>query len=323
MTLLIVVPIVTGVLAIAVLSTLSERRHTASATISISDATAASLDPTSAAARIDDFSLALTGPTVANIVAEETGMSVAEVREGFAATRSGSGVLVDVEFVASHPEDAINGLELGVRSALVTMAEANLERSQLALVAAERHLGPAEEEMLAIEDRVGTSDLEVEYRERSSDILQLRNTIANAFNEPERTAALTELLEEKEAERDALGEELAAWQDAQRRFDSGVTAQLEAQRDVYAIEAARDRSANYQLRPIATIESDSVLGAVALPTVAAMLVAFGVVLVAAITSGRSDERRPPETSRSQPASQPDLRQGAPRPQRSPDSRAAG
>lgn len=292
--LLVSVPVLTGVLAVVALSAFSDRQHVAAATISIGDATAEALEPGLIGGRIDDFALALKGPSVANIVADATGLSVAEVRAGFSALRSGTGELVDVDF--RHPDSGIvlEALEVGVRTALVNLNEADLARAELRVRAARQQRDPVRVEARAIEERAGTSDLLVEYRSRSADILELRTTIAQSFGDPALSASLTALLEAKTAELDALGVEIAIWNEAQRRLESSNDELTRAERDLYVIEAARERAANYDLGAVANVEAESPLSSVALPTVAAMVGAFALVFLAAMSSNRDRARRPNE-----------------------------
>lgn len=292
--LLVSVPILTGVLAVVALSAFSDRQHVAAATISIGDATSEALEPGLIGGRIDDFALALRGPTVANTVADATGLSVAEVRAGFRALRSGTGELVDVDFRHSDPEVVLDALETGVRSALVNLNEADLARAELRVRAARQQRDPAQRETREIEQRAGTSDLLVEYRSRSADILELRTTIAQSFGDPALTASLTTLLEEKKAELDALGVEIALWNEAQRRLENSNDELTRAERDLFVVEAARDRAANYDLGAVANVESESPLSSVALPTLAAMVGAFALVFLAAMSSNRERVRRPSE-----------------------------
>lgn len=283
---LIAVPLVAGVLATALVLIVQERAYEASTTISIVDVTAEAADQFSVGPRIDDFVLALSSPGVAEAVEEAIGEG-GSIAERFTATRSGSGALVIVDFRASSEESAVLGLEVGVQSALVSLANADLERASVELEAAERQQQEARAALTAIEEETGATDLAFEYRERSADILRLRTTIASEPGDQEQEDRLSNLLEEKQTERDELGGALVQWQDAQQRLESASAALAIAERTVFRSETVITRAANYPVRPVTGVTSTSVVSAVALPVIAAMVVAGGFVLVIALLSERS------------------------------------
>lgn len=281
---LVAVPLITALAAVAIFA-FREREVEASATISIVNFSAESADQFTVGPRVDDFVLVLSSSPVIDAVAAAIGEDAAAVKDRFNAIRSGSGPLVLVSFSAPDESAAVDGLEVGIRSALLSLYQADLDRASIALSAAERQRDESALALQQIEERVGGADLVTDYRTRSSDVLQLRNTIAGTVDNPPLAAALNTILREKESELEVLGQEILAWQDAQRRLESASSARDSAQRTVFEIEALRDRTTESPIPAVTSVSTPSIITTVALPTLAAATAAFGAILLWAVATG--------------------------------------
>ncbi len=184
-------PVLAGVVALMVLSSMAEQRFVATTTVrvpqTVDDSNVASLRTL-----LEDFSNAFESRGVAEATAEATGRSTESLLRSVNASPAGDSSDVLVSLEGSSSADAVEEqlLELS-RAALTSITETGLDQAQLSLSAAERQLEETLVELQEIEAEAGTTDILNEYRQRSADVQALRTEIARAFD----SAALQDALQ--------------------------------------------------------------------------------------------------------------------------------
>ena len=238
-------------------------------------------------ALIDDFDSALGGPRAQEAVAEaeerDTAFGLIE------AAAVGNGADVEVSYRSDSVERALEGLEAGVREALLILSNSELRQAERRFVASREVADAATEDMQSLEERVGVADLREEVARRSADILTLRNQIASSVGTPFEVA-LTQVLAEKTDELRTIEAQLLPWEEGRSRFDRALSLEAESALEVAQAEAiVTDIVSGEVLRTPQVIEVSPVMGFLRAAIGAGLAVGAAIVAIA-LTTGPGGRR---------------------------------
>jgi hypothetical protein len=208
---------------------------------------------------------------------------------------------VEVGVVAATPEIAERALQLGVRSALTIVAQAESRRAERQLLAADAAAEDFIQTLLELEQRAGVSSIDAEVERRSADILQLRNQIASAEGSAAVQDALRGILEEKQAELAVIEAELLPWSSTRARLDlavaSGADAALRIRQIQTGLDDLQQRSVLAAVRTYETSQLPDLLRVVVGAGAGAGLVIVVLALLARPHRRRDDGDDAPGTTR--------------------------
>ena len=280
----VVAPVLAGVLAVAIFSSLETGNFQAKASVPVAQAVAGEVSSREAIGPIiDDFRALLDSVLVAEAVAAELDRPVGGVRGKYGSGRVGNGSDVEVSFVAATEQEAEAGLDAGVRAALVAIAQGQRQRAEVEFRAFTAQVASAKADLQEISVEAGAYDLANEYAARSADLLTLRNDIASG-------SGSISLYNEKLAELARLGALLQDWNLAKQRLDGASESRDSAERRARLYDEIEQEMQTGRVLRSSRVSEQSSLPAVALPTVLAMAAAFAVVLFTALARGRATVR---------------------------------
>lgn len=283
---IVVLPIVAAIGAAFLFTTRADQEFVAQGTLSIQEFVS-STSAQEITVRIDDFESALRSQDVADAL---FGEAPDGDPEGIASNRVGAGGDVSVSFVAASETNAQEGLEAGVRQALLIVIEAEQRLVTRQLSAADELVAGSVGNLRALELAAGAADLAEEAARRSGDLLSLRNQIA-AASDPAVRAALVDTLGTKEAELQAIEEQLLPWTAARARFDLGVNSGATASLRLQQLSTTGDDLAAAPILQSARVESASSTTDVLRIAVAAGVLALLLVVAAVLLTATGTRRR--------------------------------
>jgi hypothetical protein len=274
-------PLAAGVLAAVVFAATAEPRYSAHATATVTDAFLAPDEPGDPGSFSDDFSAVLDSGLVRTAAADAADVPVAAVADRFSHTQVGDRT-VELAWSGATPREGRVGVEAAMRAALETVAQDVRRRASLEVDAANTTLADAQQRQEEIEREANTRDIETEYRTRTTDLLNLRNTLASSTATP----ALNEILRQKTAEREALGEVLAQWQQARADVEAASTDLASASGRLTRADRNVAYLADGQVVQSLDVTQQSAFGDIARAAVAAMIAAVIAVVLAALVVSR-------------------------------------
>jgi hypothetical protein len=282
----VVLPIVTAIGAALLFTARADQEFVAQGTLSIQEFVSSN-SAQEITIRVDDFESALRSQDVADVL---FGEAPDGDPEGIASNRVGAGGDLSVSFVASSETNAQDGLEVGVRQALLIVLEAEQRLVTRQLAAADQLAAVSVDNLRALELAAGAADLAEEAARRSGDLLSLRNQIAAAAD-PVVRAALVDTLGTKEAELQAIEEQLLPWTAARARFDLGVGSGANASLRLQQLATTSDDLAAAPILRSAQVESASSTTEVLRTAVAAGVLALLLVVAAVLLAATGTRRR--------------------------------
>jgi uncharacterized protein involved in exopolysaccharide biosynthesis len=196
-----------------------------------------------------------------------------------------TGTNVQATASGDTPSKAADNLKGGVQRGLIAIATSNREQAQVDMNAAKAQLDTATASLNQLEQSAGVQDVQTEYRNRSQDLLSLRNQLAVAQS-PQQAAALSSLIAQKTAELDHYGAVLNQFE----QLDAQVTAaDTQYQNASTTFAQAAGRVAQVTNAPLIQQSSVAKVGRLHSATktsAAAGLVAFAAVVAAAVMARR-------------------------------------
>ncbi|MEM9746528.1 MAG: hypothetical protein AAF945_07520 [Actinomycetota bacterium] len=292
---LILVPGLTAMIAGVLFLTSTEPTYSARATVRVNEFIDADTTP-EVRQVIDDLDAALDSRRVSEVVeAAAPGADLPDIQS----TAIGDSGEVRVTLVGDDPQEVEAALEAGVREALTTVSEVRVRQVGRQLVAADGVARDAVQDLQEIENDVGAPDLQAELERRSGDILALRNQIAAAAENGTVRRALEETLEIKQAEFDAISQELLGWTNSRERFNLSITASAEAALQLRNLEVSEADLQTTEILQSLTIAEQSVLTDLVRVVVAAALVTGAAVVLLTLAAG--SRRGGPVSGRRAPA----------------------
>jgi hypothetical protein len=296
---LIGIPVLVGIVVALLLGLSQERDNEAVGTVSLSAFLDVDATAFGSGGQVDDFIVSVESPIVGNAVAQSLGPDAGGATT-LTAEREGSGTLVTVTYRAASPEQAVAGLEAGVRQALRSVATARLTGARDRLAVADDQLAQAGARLAELEAAAGGPDVANTYRDRSTEVSSLRAQLVQAEAGGGDTAALQALLDEREAQRQQIAAVLNEWERTKEAAASAAQARDVADREVLAGEQLLGRIDTEAPVTVTSVSPESVLSTVLLPAVAAAVAAFGVVLAWTMLRGHDGSAGPsrgPERAR--------------------------
>lgn len=284
---IIVLPVVTAVAAAVFLVTRADEEFAAQGTLSIQEFVSSD-NAQEITVRIDDFESALRSQDVAETLLLEAPDGDPD---GIASGRVGAGGDISVSFVASSEASAQDGLEAGVRQALLIVLQAEQRLVTRQLAAADELAEVSVRSLRDVELAAGAADLAAEAARRSGDLLSLRNQIAAAAGDLAVQAALLETLATKEAELQAIEEQLLPWTNARARFDLGVESGASSSLRLQQLATTEGDLGAAPVLQSTTVFSESSTTDVLRVAVAAGVVALILAAVGAVVIGKGTRRR--------------------------------
>lgn len=289
-------PLLAGVSAALLFGALQSPEYQASATVSVAHALPPDGSASDVGEVVDEFETVLHSAAVTDAVVEATGVTLAQAGERLKVLAPGSGRSVQVSWTGSSRRQAERGLDVAVRTALGTMAQGERTRAALAEKAAAVRLDRAMAALERIEQEAGVRDVEVEYRQRSTDLLELRNQLASGGGNPAAATSLAQVFREKSAERDKLGAVLTEWQQAQAEVVRATEARTAAQVPLDTADAVLANIKDGDVLDSVSQRKVSHLTDVARAAVAAVVGSFAAVFVAVLGFGRRHRATTPSRS---------------------------
>jgi hypothetical protein len=274
-------PLVAGLLAAVVFAAIAEPRFNARATATVTDAFLAPDEPGDPGSFTDDFAAVLDSGLVRTAAADAARVPVGVVAGRFSHTQVGDRT-VELTWSGATPRESRVGIETAMRTALETVANDVRRRAALEVDAANTTLADAQQRQAEIERAADTRDIETEYRWRTTDLLDLRNSLATSTATP----ALNEVVRQKTAERDALGEVLAEWQQARGDVEAASTDLASASARLTRADRNVEYLADGQVVQSLEVTQKSAFGDIARGAVAAMIAAVFAVILAALVVSR-------------------------------------
>jgi hypothetical protein len=282
---LIGIPVLVGIVVALLLGLSQHRDNEAVGTVSLAAFLDVDATTFGSGGQVDDFIVSVESPIVGSAVAESLGPDAGGAPT-LSAEREGAGTLVTVTYRAANPEQAIEGLEAGVRRALRSVASARLAGAQDRLAVTDDQLARTSARLAELEAAAGGPDVANAYRARSDEVSALRTQLVQAQAAGDDTAALQALLDEREAQRQQIAAVLNEWERTKEAAASAAEARDVAEREVLAGEQLLGRIDAEDPVTVTSVTPDSVISTVLLPAVAAAVAAFGVVLAWTMLRGR-------------------------------------
>lgn len=284
--LVVVAPLFAGAIAFFAITSLDRSNFQSSGSLPLGRAIGEPSTPQDLDVQLESFTATLSSDENAETVAESLGTSIAEVQSALEAEIVAADI-VQIRYGASSAETAEAGLRLAVQLAVTDLLTSDLRQVTLQREALETQRSDLAADLEVIQDRAGVSDVATEYRNLSSDILQLRNQVAAAqVNSSALAESLESLLQEKQLERDALGRVLREYEATADALNTTVSSYNSATSEVIGLEAQIDAAQGDELvRSVSVVEQSS-LAATVRATVAAMVGAALMVIGAAVMVNR-------------------------------------
>ncbi len=291
---LVLIPSITALAAGLLFVSSSSETYEAAAVVSLREFVPTD-SPAAIRALIDDLDSALDSRQVAETVAEVAPAAESYRIESLAVGEGGD---VRVAFVAPSAVLAQQALDAGVREALTIVSESAGRQAARRLVAAESVAEETSADLQDIEREAGAADLSEEIARRSADLLSLRNQIAAAEGSVPVQNALTETLQEKQAELAVIEEQLLAWTNLRARFDGAVASGAAAALEVRQIDTNEADLQSADLLQSPRTAEVSNLQALVRVVLAATIVTAAVVAVLALALGSGRRRSTDEPAAS-------------------------
>ena len=240
--------------------------------------------------------VALSDPLLA-AAGDELGMNAAEVKASLTLSRRGNTGLVGIDFRASSPEVAANGVEVVARLVATHLLTESLEAATTEATALQVQYEAALETLHGIEFQAGRVDIANEYQRLVQDVRDLEADVASA-TDPSQRAALRSLLDQRRTERDALLGFVTSWTNQNDQVQQVQQQLTAATTEVTELQTSLDGLAARDLVELASVEKTSTLIAVVRTALAAGALAGGAVFSWALISRRQQSQvRHPAVSR--------------------------
>ena len=281
------IPLLVGLLVALFLGVNQERATEATGTVSLAGFLDVDSATFGAGGQVDDFLFSVESPIIGREVASSLGVP-ARGDDTLTASQAGTGTLVTVSYRAATAEDAVAGLQAGVRQALTDVASARLGGAQDRLDVATQQLDRTNARLAELEAAAGGPDVANAYRDRTNEVNGLQAQLAEASANGDDTTALQQLIDQREAQRTQIAAVLNEWERTKDAATSAAEARDAAEREVLAGQQLLARIDGADPVVVTSVSPDSVLSTVLLPAVAAALAALGVVIAWSMLRGRRD-----------------------------------
>ena len=176
---------------------------------------------------VDDFRSTLESKVLLNQIDSVLAPYGASLVQEPAVAAGGNGTDIDVWLVTDDPAASEESVRHAATYALARIAGKELGRVQLELSAAEGALDATNSALTIFESERGVQDDSNEFARRSGDILNLKNSLANATTEAQR-GQLQALLDEKQLELAIYAGSLSEWRLLDAQLSAAIVDQSNA-----------------------------------------------------------------------------------------------
>ena len=176
---------------------------------------------------VDDFRSALESKILLDEVESILAPYDASLVQDPAVAAGGNGTELDVWLATDDPVASEESVRHAATYALARTAEKELARVQLELSATDGALAATNSALATFESEHGVQDVSNEFARRSGDVLDLKNDLANATTEAQRTQ-LQALLDEKQLELAVYADSLNEWRLLDAQLNAAIGDQSNA-----------------------------------------------------------------------------------------------
>lgn len=248
---------------------------------------------------VANFRQALSSPEIVDQVSEVTGARGQDLREGLEVRQVGQANQMELDYISTSPDLAVDVPRVAAQATLETLAAANGDFQRRELAIAEERYTEARAEIDRFRSETGILFPEDEYEAAAEELRGLEEQLAEAeaAGLTITAAGLRPQVDAARANRDLLGQQLLTYQPLMEALDSAGSARRSAGSDLITAEAQLDLARSPELLddvetgPIS--RGQTLLAGVAIAAGAAFLLGLGV-LAAPDVLRRGPAARQPE-----------------------------